>query len=90
MIKVVHAKWAGDRKVALAFSNGLAGTYDFAGLLANDTVLTKPLRDDEAFRQFFLELGALCWPNGLEFSGESLYRALREEGLLRQSAAVAS
>ena len=74
MIKVVHAQWAGDRKVALAFSDGSDGVYDFASLLSKDTALTQPLRNEDMFKRLFLELGALCWPNGLEFSASKLHR----------------
>ena len=89
MIKVVHATWAGDSKVALAFSDGTEGVYDFAGLLAKETTLTQPLRDVEAFKRFFLELGALCWPNGLEFNGTSLHVDLQQLGALHQVATAA-
>jgi hypothetical protein len=89
MIKIVQATWAGDTKVALVFSDNTEGVYDFAGLLAKDTVLTRPLRDVESFKRFFLELGALCWPHGLEFSGASLHEDLQQAGLLRQVATTA-
>jgi len=39
-----------------------------APILERDTVLTRPLRDPAYFSSFYLELGALAWPNGLEFS----------------------
>ena len=86
MVKVVRATWAGDSKVALVFSDGTQGTYDFTELLARDTVLTRPLRDEATFKQFFLELGALCWPNGLEFSAASLHGDLKQQGRLRHAA----
>ncbi|MBA3772695.1 MAG: DUF2442 domain-containing protein [Ramlibacter sp.] len=89
MIKLVHATWVADSKVALAFSDGTEGTYDFADLLARDTALTRPLRNEDAFKGFFLELGALCWPNGLEFSGASLHQDLKRQGKLRQGVATA-
>ena len=89
MIKLVHAKWVAGSKLALAFSDCTGGTYDFADLLAKDTVLTRPLRKEDAFKGFFLELGALCWPNGLEFSGASLHQDLKQQGKLRQVVAMA-
>jgi hypothetical protein len=85
MIKVVHAQWAGDSKVALAFSDGSDGVYDFASLLSKDTALTQPLRNAEMFKRFFLELGALCWPNGLEFSASKLHSELGASGSLLHS-----
>jgi hypothetical protein len=60
-----------------------AGEYDLGPIVERDTILTRPLRAPEYFRSFFLELGALAWPNGLEFSPESLHRALLEAGRLQ-------
>lgn len=82
MIKLVHAKWAGDSKLSLAFSDGSQGIYDFSALLAKNTALTLPLKDATAFQRFFLELGALCWPNGLEFSASKLHSELTAAGAL--------
>ena len=78
MLKVVQAAWAGDSKVKPAFSDGSEGIDDFAPLLLKDTSLTVPVREPNAFTRFFLELGALCWPHGLEFNGASLHRDLQE------------
>lgn len=82
MIKLVHAKWVGDSKLSLAFSDGSQGIYDFDTLLAKNTELTLPLKDTAAFQRFFLELGALCWPNGLEFSASKLHSELAASGAL--------
>jgi hypothetical protein len=82
MIKLVHAKWIGDSKLSLAFSDGSQGIYDFNALLAKNTTLTLPLQDAVAFQRFFLELGALCWPNGLEFSASKLHSELASAGAL--------
>lgn len=68
MIKLVHAEWIGDSKLSLAFSDGSQDVYNFDALLAKNTVLTLPLQNTTLFQRFFLALGALCWPNGLEFS----------------------
>ena len=72
MIKLVHAQWVKDFEIALEFSDGSDGVYDFAQVLMRETALTLPLRRAGEFQRFFLELGALCWPHGLEFSGTSL------------------
>jgi hypothetical protein len=85
MIKVLHAQWAGDSKVALEFSDGSDGVYDFGSLLSKDTALTQPLRNEDMFKRFFLELGALCWPNGLEFSASKLHSELAASGSLLHS-----
>ena len=86
MIKIVSASLVSGKTVRLAFSDGRAGELDFTELLARDTVLTRPLAQSEYFARFFVELGALCWPNGLEFSARSLHERLKRSGALRQPA----
>ena len=82
MIKIVDARVTGQTLVHLAFSDGSSGNYDPGDLIERDTVMTRPLRDPAFFRRCFLELGALCWPNGLELSAPSLQRKLMEQGAL--------
>ncbi len=86
MIKIVHARWIKDQQIALAFSDGSEGVYDFAPLLFLKTPLTQPLQDTAAFQNFFVELGALCWPHGLEFGADKLHTDLRAVKLLHQAA----
>jgi hypothetical protein len=89
MIKIVHARWIKGQQLALAFSDGTEGEYDFAPLLTAKTPLTQPLQDTATFQRFFLELGALCWPHGLEFSADKLYTDLKAANLLHHAAEAA-
>jgi hypothetical protein len=89
MIKIVQAKWVKTYVIALAFSDGSEGEYEFAPLLANDTPLTLSLMETAVFQRFFLELGALCWPNGLEFSAAKLHGDLLAANLLHKAAIAA-
>ena len=86
MIKLVSASLVSGKVLRLAFSDGSAGECDFTELLARDTALTRPLAQGEYFARFFLELGALCWPNGLEFSARSLRERMKRSGTPRQPA----
>jgi len=52
------------------------GDYDLQALIDRQTELVKPLNDETYFKQFFLELGALCWRNGLELSPGSIHKKL--------------
>lgn len=85
LIKIVKAELLNPSRLRLTFSDGMQGDYDFAALLAHDTVLTRPLRSPEVFASFFLELGALCWRNGLELSPAALHHELRDAGKLAPS-----
>ena len=89
MTKILRATHIRDHVLELEFSDKTIGEYDFDPVLAKDTSLTRPLGDPAYFLRFFLELGALCWPNGLEFSAEALRRELERAGRLRSVAHVA-
>jgi len=88
MIKIIDATVVSDTAVHLCFSDGSEGDYDLGALIARDTVMTRPLRDPEFLARCFLELGALCWPNGLELSAASLQRKLADQGALMHSNAA--
>ncbi|OHC62453.1 MAG: hypothetical protein A2040_00975 [Rhodocyclales bacterium GWA2_65_19] len=89
MIKIVAADYVNDHEIRLRFSDDSSGTLDFSPFLAAGTPMTEPLRDSAFFRSFYLELGALAWPNGFDLSAESLQRRLDEGGRLRRSSAAA-
>ena len=82
MIKIIKAETIGQTQLRLTFSDSTQGDYDFAPLLAKETVLTQPLKNPEAFNTYFIELGALCWKNGLEFSPAALHQELQSAGKL--------
>lgn len=82
MIKIIKAETLGQTLLRLTFSDGTQGDYDFASLLAKETVLTQPLKNPENFKDHFIELGALCWKNGLEFNPAALHHDLQISGKL--------
>ena len=82
MIKIVSAKPLRDYLIAICFSDGSGGEYDLAPLIARKTMLTRPLANPDYFKEFFLELGALCWRNGFELSPGAVYRELETQGRL--------
>ncbi|MGH6609957.1 MAG: DUF2442 domain-containing protein, partial [Burkholderiaceae bacterium] len=81
MIKIIRAIAETDYSVRLTFSDGTEGVVNLEPKLRADTVLTRGLRAQSEFRRFFLDMGALCWPNGLEFSPAALHSELRAAGL---------
>jgi hypothetical protein len=44
LIKIVKVEYLSDYQLRLRFSDGAHGDYDFSRMLANDTVLTRPLK----------------------------------------------
>jgi hypothetical protein len=89
MNKIVKATLVRNRVVSVEFGDGAWGEFDLQPLIDRGTGLVDALKDEAYFTRFFLELGALCWPNGLEFSGEGIYRKLRDAGALRRRGRVA-
>lgn len=89
MIKIVCATRHRDYVLEIEFSDGSAGDYDLAPVLAKDTELRRPLLDPIYLDRFSLDLGALCWPNGLELSPETIHHRLSTAGSLRRAARVA-
>ena len=73
MIKVITARYLGNYQVALVFSDNKAGLLDGTSLLQRHGTLIKALRDENFFKLLFFDMGALCWPNGLELSPARLY-----------------
>lgn len=89
MIKILRSTHLRDSVIELEFSDGAVGAYDVSPLLKWDTELTRSLADPDYFRRFFIDFGALCWPNGLELSPEAIHRRLNEAGALRRGTRVA-
>ena len=89
MTKILRATYLRDRVIELEFSDASVGAYDVSPLLERDTELTRALRDPEYFRRFFIDFGALCWPNGLELSPVAIHRRLEADGVLRRGSQVA-
>ena len=51
--------------------------------------MVMPLANDAFFRQFSLELGALCWPNGFDLSARGIQHRLKERNKLKSIDKVA-
>lgn len=89
MIKILSATSLHGLVIRVELSDNSMGDYDLAPLFARKTVLTSAWQDPAFFRRFFIELGALSWPNGLELSAGSIQRRLEEQGKLRRAERVA-
>ena len=79
MIKIIQAQYLRQRVLRLYFSDHSYGDYDLQPIIDRQTELTLPLADEDYFKQFFLELGALSWQNGLELSPGNIHRKLAEQ-----------
>ena len=89
MIKIIRAQYMQQKILRLYFSDNSYGDYDLQPLIGRQTELVTPLNDEQYFKQFFLELGALCWRNGLELSPGNIHRKLEEQQKLHYGSKVA-
>ena len=88
MIKVAKIKCIGGYRVRATFSDGMAGEYDFAGIVSRSGPMVEPLRDPGYFARVFLEDGAPTWPNGYDAAPGWLRREIEQAGALTPEAAA--
>jgi hypothetical protein len=77
MIKITRATYSGDFQIELCFSDGKTGFFDGKKLIQQKGSLLEPLHDESFFKRFFVDVGALAWPHGLELSPSKLYQSCR-------------
>ena len=68
---VTNAEYRGEFKIHLIFNDGTEGVVDFSDWLEGP--MFQPVRDVSFFRRFFVEAGAVVWPNGADVAPETLY-----------------
>jgi len=68
---VTKAEYRGDFKIHLAFNDGTEAVVDFADWL--EGAIFDPVKDPRFFQRFFVEAGAVVWPNGADIAPETLY-----------------
>jgi Protein of unknown function (DUF2442) len=69
VIKVLNARLFAPSMLEIDFSDHTQGLFDAGAYLASRKgPLLEKLRDPVYFQRFFIDAGALCWPNGLEIS----------------------
>lgn len=74
MIKVLNARQIAPFMLEIDFSDHTQGVFDANAYLADRVgPLLEKLRDPAYFQRFFIDAGALCWPNGLELSPAKMH-----------------
>ena len=68
---VVRAKYRGDWRLRITFSDGSENTIDFSEWLQG--AVFEPLKDPRYFQKFFVDGGTVVWPNGADIAPETLY-----------------
>jgi len=74
VIKVLNVRLADTFKLEIDFSDHTQAVFDaWAYLSTRSGPLLDALREPTYFQRFFIDAGALCWPNGLEISPTRLH-----------------
>ena len=89
MIKIIQANYLKDKTIQVHFSDGSWGDYNLQSLIDKQSTLTKTLEEEARFKQFYLEMGALCWRNGLELSPSHIHHKLDQQQQLHHNSKVA-
>jgi len=81
--RVVRAKPLPGMRLEVGFADGTSGQVHLQAFLESrqvDGTVFEQLRDDEAFRQVRVELGAVVWPGGADLAPDAMYDAIRSAG----------
>ena len=68
---VIRTEYRGGYRIHLTFNDNSEKTIDFGPWL--DGPVFEPLKDPNYFRRFFIDGGAVAWPNGADIAPETLY-----------------
>ncbi len=77
IVKVVKVEALGGYRLRLRFSDGMQGEYDFSGVVGEGGSMVEPLRNLAFFKQVFIELGTLTWPNGFDLDSVALHDEMK-------------
>jgi hypothetical protein len=80
MERVIKAQLLEEYKIFVEFNDGTSGVIDFEEKLRNDhRQIVRELLDLNVFRTVKVDMGTLCWDNGLDFAPEYLYERVTAE-----------
>ena len=90
LIHIRKLKRLGDYRLALWFTDGRYGEWDFSELATRETgPMVEPFKDPDYFDRVFLEMGGLTWPNGYDWAPEALHADMAAAGVLKFESAAA-
>jgi hypothetical protein len=89
VVHVRRARRIGPYRLKLWFTDGTAGEWDFSGLAGRSGPMVEPFKDPAYFDRVFIEFGALTWPNGYDWSPETLHADMKAAGALKFEPAAA-
>src|SRR4029078_8476130 len=80
MLHISDAEYLGEKRLRVAFNDGREGVADLRAMIFDEPrTVFELLKDLSAFRQFFIEHGALCWPRDHVASEYIYFLAFRDD-----------
>lgn len=68
-------------RLRVRFNDGTEGCVDMAQFLESPVAgVFAALRDEAAFQDVDVVLGAVTWPGGLDLAPDAMYREIKEQG----------
>lgn len=71
---VTHAKYKREYQIWLRFAGGAEGFVDLSAHLTGPVF--HALKDIKRFKQFYVDIDTIAWPNGADFAPEFLLHNL--------------
>ena len=72
--RIYDVKANDDFTLKCEMENGEVYLYDMSYILKKPGKVTEPLRDIKAFKEVWIEYGALEWPTGFGLHGDTIAR----------------
>ncbi|GAB6162535.1 DUF2442 domain-containing protein [Desulfothermus naphthae] len=69
--KIIDAKYVGNFTIDVEFDNGERKRINCHKYLKGK--IFEELKDEEKFKEFFIDGYTVCWPNGADIAPETLY-----------------
>jgi len=69
--KIIDAKYVGNFTIEVEFDNGERKRINCHKYLKGK--IFEELKDEEKFKEFFIDGYTVCWPNGADIAPETLY-----------------
>jgi Protein of unknown function (DUF2442) len=80
--RLTRVEVLGAYRLKVWFQDGIEGEVDLSRLVhAPEAGVFASLVDPAAFSAVYIELGALAWPNGLDFAPDAMHHAIKTHGL---------
>ena len=69
--KIIDAKYVGNFTIEVEFDNGERKRINCHKYLKGK--IFEELKNEEKFKEFFIDGYTVCWPNGADIASETLY-----------------